>query len=66
MTATLKLDDKMIGEAIKLGRFKSKQAAVTAAVTEFVSRRHRLRLLELAGSIEFAPDWDYKKLRGKR
>ena len=62
----LKLDGKLIGEAIKLGHFKSKPAAVNAAVAEFVQRRHRRRILELAGKVEFHADWDYKRLRGKR
>jgi hypothetical protein len=31
-----------------------------------VARRNRLRILELGGKIEFWPDWDYKKMRGKR
>lgn len=66
MTATLKLNDRLIGEAVRLGHFKSKQEAVNTAVAEFVERRHRLHILELAGQVEFHADWDYKKLRGKR
>jgi len=62
----LKLNDKMIEEAVKLGSFKTKQEAVNAALSEFIERRHRLRMLELAGQIEFAPRWNYKRMRGKR
>ena len=60
------VDDKMVKEAVKLGNFKAKQEAMNVALTEFVPSRNRLRLLELAGKIEFRPDWDYKKLRGQR
>ena len=66
MPASLKFDDKMVEEAVKLGNFKTKQEALNAALAEFVQRRNRLRILELAGKIDFDPAWDYKKLRGKR
>jgi len=39
---------------------------LNAALAEFVQRRNRLRILELAGTIDFDPNWDYKKMRGKR
>jgi hypothetical protein len=65
MPTTLKLDEKMVEEAVKLGNFKTKQEAMSVALAEFVQRRNRLRILELAGKIEFRPDWDYKKMRGK-
>ena len=66
MMASLKLDDKMVEEAVKLGNFKTKEQALNAALTEFIQRRNRLRILELAGKINFDPDWNYKKMRGKR
>jgi len=66
MATNVLVDDKMVEEAVKLGNFKTKQEAMNVALTEFVQRRNRLRILELAGKIEFRPDWDYKKMRGKR
>ena len=66
MPTNLKLDDKLIDETVKLGDFKSKQEAVNTALAEFVNRRKRLRILELEGKIDFDPEWDYKKMRGKR
>ena len=66
MPTNVKLDEKMVEEAVKLGNFKTKQEAMNVALAEFVQRRNRLRILELAGKIEFRPDWDYKKMRGKR
>jgi Arc/MetJ family transcription regulator len=66
MPTNLKLDDKMIAEAVRLGSFKTKQEAVNAALAEFVGRRHRLRVLELAGQVDFDPTWDYKRMRGRR
>ena len=66
MPTTLKLDEKMVEEAVKLGNFKTKQEAMNVALAEFVQRRNRLRILELGGKIEFRPDWDYKKMRSQR
>ncbi len=65
MATNLKLDDKLIEEAMGLGGHKTKEAAVNAALAEYVSRRSRLRILELEGKIDFAPGWDYRKMRGK-
>ena len=62
----MKLDEKMVEEAVRLGNFKTKQQALNVALAEFVARHNRLRILELGGKIEFRPDWDYKKMRGKR
>ena len=66
MPANLKLNEHLIEEAVKLGSFKTKREAVNAALAEFVERRHRLRMLELAGQIEFDPKWSYKRMRGRR
>lgn len=67
MATNLKLDDSLIEEALALGGFKTKQQAVNSALSEFVARRKRLRILELGGAIDFAPGWDPKKMRrGKR
>jgi Arc/MetJ family transcription regulator len=63
MATNLKLDDELVGQTVKLGRFKSKREAVNAALAEFVQRRQRMRILDLAGKIDFDPGWDYKKLR---
>ena len=66
MATNLKLDDKLIEAAVKVGNFKTKQEAVNAALLEFVGRKNRLRMLELRGKIKFAADWDYKRMRGRQ
>jgi Arc/MetJ family transcription regulator len=65
MPTNLKLDDKMIAKVVKLGGFKTKQEAVNAALSEFVSRRNRMKILELEGQIDFDPSWDYKRMRNR-
>ena len=63
MPTNLKLDDKLISDAVKLGKHKTKQEAVNAALAEYVQHRNQLKILELEGKIKFRPDWDYKKMR---
>ncbi len=42
------------------------EEAVNAALAEYVNRRNRLRVLELAGQIEFDPKWNYKRMRNRK
>jgi hypothetical protein len=62
----LKLDEKLIDEAVRLGRFKTKEQAVKTAVAEFIQRHQRRLILDLSGKIQFDTDWDYKKMRRGR
>lgn len=60
------MDDKLIEEARKVGRHKTKKAAVTAALKEYVQRRKQRDILDLVGTIEYWDDYDHKKLRRKK
>lgn len=66
MPTNLALDDALIEKAKALGRHRTKKDAVTAALKEYVQRRSRLRILELAGTLEFDPSYDYKRERKRR
>jgi Arc/MetJ family transcription regulator len=66
MPTNLKLDDKVVAEAVKLGRHKTKRAAVSAALAEYVLRRRQARLEELYGAIEYPADWNPKAMRRAR
>ena len=66
MATNLALDDKLIAEAVKIGGHKTKKEAVMAALREYVRRREQLKILELAGQIEYDPDYDYKAARGRK
>jgi Arc/MetJ family transcription regulator len=66
MPTNLKLDDKLVADAVKLGKHKTKQEAVNTALAEYVQHCNQLRILELEGKIKFRPDWDYKKMRRAR
>lgn len=66
MATNLALDDKLIEQARRIGKHKTKKEAVTAALEEYVRYRQQLRILELAGTIEFDPGYDYKAERRRR
>ncbi len=66
MATNLALDDKLIEAARKIGKHKTKKAAVTAALQEYVKRRKRLALLDLFGQVDFDPEYDYKRYRDRK
>lgn len=63
VATNLDLDPDLLDRAFKLSGQKTKKAAVTQALEEFIARRDRKRLLELVGKLEWDPDYDYKAAR---
>jgi len=63
MRTNIVLDDKLVKEAFKLSRVKTKKELVSQALKEFIENRKRLNLMDLAGKIGFAKGYDYKTLR---
>ncbi len=66
MATNLALDDRLIEAARKLGGHKTKKAAVTAALDEYIRRHKRQEIISLFGTIDFDPDYDYKAERKAR
>lgn len=63
MATNLALDDKLINEAQRIGKHKTKKAAVTDALKEYIQRRKQRNILALFGTVDWDPGYDYKKLR---
>lgn len=63
MATNLAIDDQLIEEARKIGKHRTKKAAVTEALQEYIARRRQGHILDLFGKIEFDPRYDYKKQR---
>ncbi|MGD0629354.1 MAG: type II toxin-antitoxin system VapB family antitoxin [Terracidiphilus sp.] len=63
MATNLAIDDRLIDEARRVGNHKTKKEAVTAALDEYIRWRKQLRILDFFGTIDFDPDFDYKKMR---
>jgi Arc/MetJ family transcription regulator len=66
MATNLALDDKLIEMARRIGRHRTKKAAVTAALEEYIRYRNQLKMLEAAGTIDFDPAYDHKAERNRR
>jgi Arc/MetJ family transcription regulator len=66
MTTNLALDPKLLNRALKVSGVKTKKAAVTMALEEFVARRSQKKLLDLMGSLEWDGNYDYKDERSRR
>jgi Arc/MetJ family transcription regulator len=52
-----------VEEGLRLSGAKTKRELVNQALRELVENRKRRNLLDLAGKIEFADDYDYKQAR---
>jgi hypothetical protein len=65
MATNLALDDRLIEAARQVGGHKTKKDAVMAALHEYVMRRQRMRIIELFGTVELDPGYDYKAERGR-
>lgn len=66
MATNLALDDKLIVEAQRVGKHKTKKEAVTAALSEYVRRRKQLDIVKLFGTIDYDPSYDYKAERRRK
>ncbi len=65
MATNLQLDDKLIRDAVTLSGHKTKKAAVTQALTDYVRHLQQERILDLFGKVDFDPAYDYKRQRAK-
>jgi Arc/MetJ family transcription regulator len=65
MATNLALDDRLLEEAQRVGGHRTKKATVTEALQEYIQRRKQAKILELFGTVEFDPRYDYKKQRRK-
>ncbi len=66
MSTNLALDPKLLDRALKVSGVKTKKAAVTMALEEFVARRSQKKFLDLMGSLEWDANYDYKAERSQQ
>ena len=63
MATNLSIDPELIQRALEVSGQRTKKAAVTMALQEFIARRRQKRLLDLFGKLEWDPTLDYKSER---
>jgi hypothetical protein len=66
MATNLAIDGKLIVEAQAIGGARTKKAAVTEALKEYIQRRKQVQIASLFGTIDYNPDYDYKKTRSRQ
>lgn len=65
MATNLQLDDRLIKQAVELGTHRTKKAAVTQALNDYISHLKQEKILSLFGKVDFTPGYDYKKQRAR-
>lgn len=63
MATKLSIDPELIERVLRLSGERTKKAAVTKALQEFVACREQKGLLELFGKLEWDAAFDYKAER---
>ncbi len=63
MVTNLVIDNKLIEEAVEIGKHKTKKAAVTEALQEYILKRKQMMVREVLAKIEYDADYNYKKQR---
>ena len=65
MATNLSIDPALIERARELSGERTKKAAVTKALKEFIARREQENVLELFGKLDWDTDYDYKAERSR-
>ena len=65
MATNLSIDPDLLDRALAVSDERTKKAAVTKALQEFIARRQQKRLLELMGKLEWDEQFDYKAERSR-
>ena len=63
MATNLQIDDRLIARAVDLGGHRTKKAAVTQALTEYIQHLEQKKILSLFGTMDYDPAYDYKTQR---
>jgi len=66
MATNLAIDGRLLDKALRVGGRRTKAETVTEALTEYIKRRQQLKAIDLFGTINYDPKYDYKKGRRRR
>ena len=66
MATNLSIDPDLLERALEVSGERTKKAAVTKALQEFIARRRQKRLLELVGKLEWDETYDTKAERRRK
>jgi hypothetical protein len=66
MATNLAIDPDLLHRALEVSGERTKKAAVTKALQEFIARREQKRVLDLMGKLEWDQSFDYKAERSRK
>mgnify|MGYP003565413047 CR=1 FL=1 len=66
MRTNIVIDDELLNEAFSVSNAKTKKDLMHEALQEFIRLKKRKDLVELAGTVRFHKNYDYKKMRKLR
>jgi len=65
MATNLALDNALLAQAFSLSGLKTKRETVNAALAEYVAKRRASEIVDLFGTVDYDPAYDYKALRNR-
>ena len=65
MATNLDIDAELLDRALQVSGEKTKKAAVTKALQEFIARREQRRIVDLFSTLEWSSGYDYKRERSR-
>lgn len=65
MATNLAIDPDLLARALAVSGERTKRAAVTRALEEFIARREQARIVELFGTVDMDIAYDYKVERSR-
>ena len=63
MPTNLDIDPRLLEQAVKVSGERTKTAAVTRALREYVARHEQRRIVELFAALDWDPRYDYQAER---
>jgi Arc/MetJ family transcription regulator len=61
--SNLAIDDRLLAQAQKAGKHRTKRETVNAALEEYIRHRKQQGIISLFGKLEYENGYDYKRER---
>ena len=66
METNLYIDDTLLKKAYSIGRLKTQKDTVKVALEEFIAKRKTEEVIKMFHTVNYSPDYNYKKLRDRK
>jgi Arc/MetJ family transcription regulator len=63
MATNLQINQQLLIKAQKMGGHRTKRETVDTALAEYIRKREQMKIMDLAGTIDYDPAYDYKAER---